>query len=64
MSAKVRSAAIALLVAAGLASAAPAAVPAIAASVSWGAKPAAVQHHVVARDTWTSPVKPARDTWT
>lgn len=33
------------------------------AAVSLGAPPAHAQHAVVAKDTWTHPVKPA-DTWT
>lgn len=64
MSAKIRTLAAAVLTAAGLAAAAPVAVPAVAASVSWGAKPAVVQQHAVVADTWTGPRIPARDTWT
>ena len=61
MSRRIRRLAAAALIAAGLASAAPLSAPAALAGVTWGAKPNAVQHAVVA-DTWTKHTAP-RDTW-
>ena len=62
MSTKVRALAAEFLIVAGLAAAAPVAVPAVTAAVSWGAKPAVTQQHAVTAATWTR--APARDTWT
>lgn len=58
MPSKSRIAAIVLTLAGLLGASAPA-----VAAVSWGAAPAP-HHAVVAKDTWTSPVKPAKATWT
>ena len=62
MSVKIRTLAAEFLVVAGLAAAAPVAVPAVTAAVSWGSPPAATQQHAVTAATWTR--VPARDTWT